>query len=181
MIAGLCTWLLVLGPPWTCERAVGGGVLVLAGGPGLFAGVFAALVLEGLVVRVEELLEFRRFTERIPGVVTRAEHVEKQLSQGGYSRHAEFEVEYEASGRGRRLTERPDTYSARRMKKLVRMLPPGTVVDVCYRPGHPAEPRIFGPGRREPYRLVARAVFVMFTGGLFGGALFAFAVLILGR
>ncbi len=179
-VPALLLLLVLLGPPWGCRRAAAAGAMIACGGPGLFGLILAALGLEGLRDRVAELLEFQQYTERVPGVVTGAELVEKALSEGGYSCYVEFEVQYEASGRMRRTDERVSIPSMWAMKRLVRRHPAGTVIDVRYRPGRPSEPLVFGPGRLHVTWLAARALVAVFAGGLFGAALFAAVAAVVG-
>ena len=180
VVAALLLLLIVLGPPWACRRDAAGGIMVLISVPGLIFCVFAAIGLEELRERVWELLQFHQRTERVAGVITRAEVVVTQLSQGGLSRYLVFEFDYEVRGRIRHGEERPYIHSGWIMKRMVRRRPPGTAVLVHLFPGNPGDPLVFGPGRFAAAILFGRALASIVAGSLLGAMLFALVVAVVG-
>jgi len=180
LVAALLPLLVVFGPPWTCRRDVAAGVLIVCALPELFFCILAALGLEELRERVWELLQFHRRTERVAGVITRAEVVEKQLSRGGYSRYLVFEFDYEVRGRIRHGEERPYIHSKWIMKRMVRRHPPGTTVRVRLAPDDPGDALVFGPGRFAAAKLLGRALASIVAGSLLGASLFLVVAVIAG-
>lgn len=179
-VAAALLLLILLGPPWVCRRSAASGALLVCAVPGLFFCVFAAIGLEGLRERIWELLRFRQRTERVAGVITRAEVVVRQLSQGGLSRYLVFEFDYEVRGRIRHGEVRPHILSGWIMKRMVRRHPPGTAVLVHLFPGNPGDPLVFGPGRFAAAILIGRALASIAAGSLLGATLFAVVSVIAG-
>lgn len=165
--------LLVLGPPWSCPATAGLGLLVFTLPLALFFGVIGALSFEELRERFLELLVLQAYRHRLPGVVTRSEFVERQLSIGGYSRYVTIDYDYEHRGKVRHGSESTTLASSGAMKRLVRRHPPGTVVELRQVPGEPKRVQLLFPGWATHTWLAARAATVVAYGALLGGLCFA--------
>jgi hypothetical protein len=168
--------LVVLGWPWSCRAAAAQGFLVVTLPLALIFGVIGALGFEELRERFRELLDLQAYRQRLPGVVTRSEFVERQLSIGGYSRYVTIDYDYEHRGKVRHGSESTTLASNGAMKRLVRRHPPGTVVELRQVPEEPKRVRLLFPGWATLTWLVARTASVVVLGSLLGGLCFAVVV-----
>ncbi len=172
-VVGVVVLTILLGLPWACRADAAQGFLVICLPLALIFGVLGALSLEGLRHRAVELHELRAYRERTPGVITHSEFVERQLSQGGYTRYLEIEYDFEVRGKVRSATEKTYGPSFWAKRQLLGRYAPGAAVQLRRIPGEPGTVRLLFPGWPTYTWLGLRVLAVLALGGLLGAVAFA--------